>query len=107
MDGRQHIANVNVSSRLLKTFSYVSFILHLAARSTVVVNSRVVGKKRGSADNQRLVISNHTQLLTSVWLVCELGAEDISEFHVMFHMSTDSFNSPSRRFAQQIARLDG
>jgi len=43
----------------------------------------------------------------SVALVRELAAEDISEFQVMFLISTDSFDGPSRRFLRHIARLDG
>ena len=43
----------------------------------------------------------------SVALVRELAAEDISEFQVMFLISTDSFDGPSRRFPRHIARLDG
>jgi len=60
---------------------------------------KLLAKKRGSADNQRLDLP--------YGLVREPAAEDIGEFQVMFRMSTDSFDGPLKRFPQHTACLDG
>jgi len=36
----------------------------------------------------------------------EPAVEDIGEFQVMFRMSADSFDGPSRQFSRQTARPD-
>jgi len=65
-------------------------------RSTVVINSEIVGKKTR-------ICTRPTPRFT-VGRVRELAAE---EFQVMFRMSTDSFDGPSRRFPRHTACLDG
>jgi len=49
--------------------------------------------------------------MPSAWILhgarSQIGFEDVGEFQVMFHMSTDSFGGPSRQVPRHIAHLDG
>jgi len=89
--------NKNVKQRLLVLALYT---LHLTGKALSSLTAKFLSK---SVDLQ----TTNATLGFSVELVDELASEDVDEFQVMFLISTDSFDGPSRRFLRHIARLDG